>query len=428
MLLIKNKPLLIFASVVMLLLVGCGGGSSSDTSSTNSTEQESAQDQTEQDSPASEEQTATVPDKSTPSNQIPTNQQPSANITGAQQVTSGETVFLDGSSSSDPDGDSLNYSWSQIQGTSVSLADTANPTLSFIAPNVDQVSIYRFQLQVDDGQLSDTATISITLSPMVDSTAPSIVATTPQQGAMDVSITTTITVDFDEPLQDTLINDQSLVLSVDLNQLSGRVSYDAQNNRLTLTPENVLSAATIYTVTLGSNLEDLAGNPVIRTSWRFTTGSEYNLGQTPQTTIDQCMSTSDKVMLTLINNARAQSRSCGATDYPAAASISWHCNLELAAQGHSSSMAEHDFFSHTGLDDSSPGDRITAAGYFWRTYGENIAAGYLDEESVMIAWLESPGHCANIMNPYFTEVGVAIDENPLSEYRIYWTQDFADSF
>jgi uncharacterized protein YkwD len=140
------------------------------------------------------------------------------------------------------------------------------------------------------------------------------------------------------------------------------------------------------------------------------------------------MSTSDKVMLTLVNNARGEPRSCGTTDYPAVSSVAWNCTLEQAAQGHSTSMAENDFFSHTGLDDSSPGDRISAAGYTWRTYGENIAAGFTDEESVMIGWLESPGHCANIMNANFTELGVAIDENPSSRYRIYWTQEFADSF
>jgi uncharacterized protein YkwD len=140
------------------------------------------------------------------------------------------------------------------------------------------------------------------------------------------------------------------------------------------------------------------------------------------------MSSSDKVMLTLINNARAVARSCGTTDYPAVSLVAWNCNLETAAQGHSTSMADNDFFSHTGLDDSSPADRITAAGYTWRAYGENIAAGYPDEESAMNAWLASPGHCANIMNDIFSEVGAAVATNSASTYGIYWTQNFADSF
>lgn len=423
MLLIKNKTLMILAMALVLLLGGCGGGSSSDTSSTNSTEQDSAQDQ---DSPTTDEPTST-PDKTPPADQIQTNQQPSASISAVQQATSGETLTLDGSGSSDPDGDSLSYNWSQTQGTTVTLADTANPSLIFIAPNVDQATVFSFQLQVDDGQLSATASVSITISPIVDSTAPAIVTRTPQPNATEVAITTTISVDFDEPLLDSTVNDQSLQLSIGSSPVSGSVSYDTNNHRLTLSPHSALAASTTYTLTLDGSLQDLAGNPVTATSWQFTTGSEYNLGATPQTTIDQCMSTSDRVMLTLINNARAVARSCGTTEYAAAPSIDWHCNLEAAAQGHSTSMAENNFFSHTGLDNSSPGDRITAAGYTWRTYGENIAAGYFDEESVMAAWLDSPGHCVNIMNPNYTEVGVAIDENPDSEFRIYWTQDFADS-
>jgi uncharacterized protein YkwD len=418
MTLIKNKTLIVMVWIVSITLSACGGGSSSDTSSTNSTEQE----QTEQDSADTVKDTPTPTPTPTPSNQRPT-----ADISATQQVTAGETVTLDGTGSSDPDDDSLNFSWSQTQGTSISLGDTVNPILSFIAPSVEQASTYSFQLQVDDGELSDSATISITVTPMVDSTPPTIVARTPQANATDVSITTTVTVDFDEPLQESLINDQSLQLSVDSSTLSGNLSYDAQNYRLSLTPDSTLTAETTYTVTLDSNLQDLAGNLVASTSWSFTTGSQYNLGQTPQSTIDQCMSTSDKVMLTLINNARAVARSCGTTEYPAVSAVAWNCTLEMAAQGHSTSMADNDFFNHTGLDDSSPGDRITAAGYTWRTYGENIAAGYTDEESVMIAWLDSPGHCVNVMNGSFSEVGAAVATNSASTYDIYWTQNFADS-
>ncbi|MEW8210588.1 MAG: CAP domain-containing protein [Candidatus Thiodiazotropha taylori] len=55
-----------------------------------------------------------------------------------------------------------------------------------------------------------------------------------------------------------------------------------------------------------------------------------------------------------------------------------------------------------------------------------MAAGYSDEEAVMTAWLESPGHCANIMNTSVTEIGAGMAENPSARYRIYWTQDFAD--
>ncbi|MES9848704.1 MAG: Ig-like domain-containing protein [Candidatus Thiodiazotropha sp.] len=428
MLLIKNKTLVVIVIALGITLSACGGGSSSDTSSTNSTDQNNAQGQAEQDTPAAADETPPATEETAPPDPVQSNQRPTARVTASQQVTSGETVTLDGSGSSDPDGDTLNFIWSQTQGSSIGLVNVANPTLSFIAPGVEQATSYSFQLQVNDGELSDSAAISITVTPMVDSTPPTIVARVPQPSATDVSVTTSISLDFDEPLLESLINSQSLQLSVDSSPVSASVSYDDQNNRLSLTPDAALSAATTYTVTLAGNLQDLAGNPVASVSWNFTTGSQYNLGETPQSTIDLCMSTSDKVMLSLINNARAVARSCGTTNYPAAPSLAWHCSLEQAAQGHSTSMADNDFFNHIGLDESDPGDRITATGYIWRTYGENIAAGYPDEESTVSALLDSPGHCANIMNPGFSEVGTAVTENSASTYVIYWTQNFADRF
>ncbi|MES9823813.1 MAG: Ig-like domain-containing protein [Candidatus Thiodiazotropha endolucinida] len=428
MLLIKNKTLVVIVIALGITLSACGGGSSSDTSSTNSTDQNNAQDQAEQDTPAAGDETPPATEETAPPDPVQSNQRPTARVTASQQVTSGETVTLDGSGSSDPDGDTLNFIWSQTQGSSIGLVNVTNPTLSFIAPSVEQATTYSFQLQVNDGELSDSAAISITVTPMVDNTPPTIVARVPQPSATDVSVTTSISVDFDEPLLESLITSQSLQLSVDSSPVSASVSYDNQNNRLSLTPDAALTTATTYTVTLAGNLQDLAGNPVASVSWNFTTGSQYNLGETPQSTIDLCMSTSDKVMLNLINNARAVARSCGTTNYPAAPSLAWHCSLEQAAQGHSTSMADNNFFSHTGLDESDPGDRITATGYIWRTYGENIAAGYPDVESAVSALLDSPGHCANIMNPGFSEVGTAVAENSASTYVIYWTQNFADRF
>ncbi|MEU9477436.1 CAP domain-containing protein [Streptomyces sp. NPDC048191] len=93
--------------------------------------------------------------------------------------------------------------------------------------------------------------------------------------------------------------------------------------------------------------------------------------------------------------------------------------LTKAAQAHSADMAAHRNMSHTGSDGSSPGDRITRAGYSWSSYGENIAYGYATPEQVMTGWMNSPGHRANILNCSFKEIGVA-----LAQPGSYWTQDF----
>ncbi|MCU7878120.1 MAG: Ig-like domain-containing protein [Candidatus Thiodiazotropha sp. (ex Lucinoma borealis)] len=422
----KNKILIGLLALVAVGMSACGGGSGSADSSTNNSDQGASQGDPQQDnSPPADDN---PPPDTTPPVEESINHQPTARISATQQVTSGETVTLDGSSSTDPDGDTLSFLWSQTQGESISLAGVSNPSLSFIAPTVDQPATFAFQLEISDGALSNSATVEILVSPMADTTAPSVVSRTPQSNATGIATTTNITITFDEAILESHINNQSLQISLNTNTLSGSVTYDSDNHRITLTPDTTLTAATTYTVTLADTLQDLAGNPVTGESWSFTTGSKYNLGQTSQGTIDLCMNTSNKVMLTLVNNARAVARTCGTNNYSATSSLAWHCNLEQAAQGHSTSMADNNFFSHTGLDDSSPGDRITAAGYNWRTYGENIAAGYADEEAAMNGWLNSPGHCANLMNPNFTEMGEAVAENPASQYRIYWTQNFADSF
>ncbi|MEU6770929.1 CAP domain-containing protein [Streptomyces sp. NPDC046759] len=93
--------------------------------------------------------------------------------------------------------------------------------------------------------------------------------------------------------------------------------------------------------------------------------------------------------------------------------------LTKAAQAHSADMAAHRNMSHTGSDGSSPADRITRAGYAWSAYGENVAYGFATPDQVMTAWMNSPGHRANILNCSFRQIGVG-----LAQPDSYWTQDF----
>ncbi|MFK4870075.1 sigma-70 family RNA polymerase sigma factor [Streptomyces sp. CSMPJR101] len=95
--------------------------------------------------------------------------------------------------------------------------------------------------------------------------------------------------------------------------------------------------------------------------------------------------------------------------------------LDKSAQAHSADMAARDFFDHTNPDGADPGQRITAAGYRWSTYGENIAMGQQTPEAVMESWMNSPGHRANILNCSFMDIGVGIHEGPGGPW---WTQNF----
>lgn len=131
-----------------------------------------------------------------------------------------------------------------------------------------------------------------------------------------------------------------------------------------------------------------------------------------------------KDILKLSNEARARARSCGNRRFPAAPPLAWNDTLGEAALAHSRDMAKRNYFRHEGQDGGSAGDRAKREGYDWRSVGENIATGQGKPKEVVSGWLSSPGHCANIMNGDFTEMGAAYAVNPDSDTTIYWTQVF----
>lgn len=127
-------------------------------------------------------------------------------------------------------------------------------------------------------------------------------------------------------------------------------------------------------------------------------------------------------VLRLVNEARASKRKCGSTTYKAAPALRTNKTLANVAAAHSRDMAVHDYFSHNSRNGDSPFDRMKAAGYRYSSAGENIAAGYRTPASVVSAWLKSTGHCKNIMNKSYTQIGVGYATG--GYYGTYWTQDF----
>jgi uncharacterized protein YkwD len=130
-------------------------------------------------------------------------------------------------------------------------------------------------------------------------------------------------------------------------------------------------------------------------------------------------------VLELTNQARSHPRRCGTEAFPAAQPLTLApATLERAASEHSQDMASHDYMDHTGYDGSTPADRVSRAGYKWRTIGENLASGIMTPEDAVNGWVGSPHHCENLMSPRFTEMAVAYAVNPSSSGEIYWTQLF----
>jgi len=129
-------------------------------------------------------------------------------------------------------------------------------------------------------------------------------------------------------------------------------------------------------------------------------------------------------LLTELNAARTKPRQCGTQSFNATTPLAWNATLGSAAEDHSRSMANNNFFDHKDRDGRTPGDRAELAGYNFQQIGENIAAGQDTVRKVVDGWLASPGHCANLMNPQFNELGAAYANDPKSDAGIYWTAMF----
>ena len=124
-------------------------------------------------------------------------------------------------------------------------------------------------------------------------------------------------------------------------------------------------------------------------------------------------------VLELVNEQRAAGADCRTAGvFGPADPLTMIAALRCAARNHSMDMFERDFFSHTNPDGDGPAARIEQAGYDGLAWGENIAWGYSTPASVLAGWMSSDGHCANIMRPFFTEIGVGYHEGN------YWTQSF----
>ncbi len=127
-------------------------------------------------------------------------------------------------------------------------------------------------------------------------------------------------------------------------------------------------------------------------------------------------------VLALVNDARARPRRCGNDSFAAARPLRLNATLHGVADAHAEDMVRYSYFSHTGRDGSRVDGRASRSNYHWRAIGENIAAGQMQADAAVQGWLNSPGHCANLMSPTYTEMGAAFAVNNNSSAGIYWVQ------
>lgn len=129
-------------------------------------------------------------------------------------------------------------------------------------------------------------------------------------------------------------------------------------------------------------------------------------------------------VLELVNKARSESRKCGSRSLPKVPPLRMSTVLTSAALTHAKDMSAHKLFEHRGSDGSTPAVRASRAGYDWLAVGENIAEGPADAQTAVKGWIDSPGHCVNIMGAQFTEMGLAYHTDFDHKGNIYWAQLF----
>jgi uncharacterized protein YkwD len=126
--------------------------------------------------------------------------------------------------------------------------------------------------------------------------------------------------------------------------------------------------------------------------------------------------------LQLVNEVRASGARCGERTFGPAPPVRLSNALGSVAFGHANDMAKHNYFEHEDLTGHSPADRVRAVGYREKLVGENIAYGPKSADEVVQGWLESPGHCENIMDPRFAEMGIAFAPGQSARRGLFWVQ------
>ncbi|HEX6903498.1 MAG TPA: CAP domain-containing protein [Thermoanaerobaculia bacterium] len=107
------------------------------------------------------------------------------------------------------------------------------------------------------------------------------------------------------------------------------------------------------------------------------------------------------------------------------APVKANADLDESAQKHAEDMLARNFFAHESPSGTTVRERARAAGYRWRTIGENIAEGQLSVREVMDTWMRSPGHRRNILDKDFKEMGVGLAMGSSGgTYRVLWAQSF----
>jgi uncharacterized protein YkwD len=101
--------------------------------------------------------------------------------------------------------------------------------------------------------------------------------------------------------------------------------------------------------------------------------------------------------------------------------LALNAQLSEAAKAHSADLAKWDRISHYGSDGSNPWDRVKRVGYHAKLAAEHVGTGQVTIEEVMKGWEASPGHNKNLLLADAKQMGIALVQDPKTEFKTFWT-------
>lgn len=123
--------------------------------------------------------------------------------------------------------------------------------------------------------------------------------------------------------------------------------------------------------------------------------------------------------LAKLNDYRAAGARCGtAGRFTGSPALRWQPPLARAAAAHLDEQVALGRLSHASTDGRGLTQRLDAVGYPWQAAAENLAAGQATLELLLLDWMRSPSHCANLMNPAYQDAALACRR--ADDGRLYW--------
>ncbi|MEU7282890.1 CAP domain-containing protein [Streptomyces sp. NPDC045431] len=181
-----------------------------------------------------------------------------------------------------------------------------------------------------------------------------------------------------------------------------------------LTGTAAAAAATVVAVTMGTARPD-GDTQAVEAGVGGRPAHPRAAADVPRSGVDRALGKAATYADQVVALANSERRKAGCS------ALRVNSRLRAAAQGHADDMAARGYYRHDTPEGRDAGERMEAAGYSWRTWGENIHRGPRSPARTVRDWMKSPEHRKNVLDCAFKDIGVGVN---LSSNGPWWVQNF----